>query len=243
MLDLPRVRPPLYRRPWFLATFTVGCILLVAGALWALVEKSRWEQKAREFDYSRLAEMESASIIYDRSGAVLGRIFIQNRDQVPYEEISPHLITAVIAGEDARYYRHHGWDWYGLTRAVVNNLKAKRAKQGASTITQQLARNTFPAQLPPNDRSVQRKILEIFVAREIENRLNKKQILELYLNRVFFGAGFYGAEASAPKTSPSQKPPPWSACCARRAISRRGKTAPPASSRATTCSSAPRNSN
>jgi penicillin-binding protein 1A len=138
MLDLPRVRPPLYRRPWFLATFTVGCILLMAGGLWAVVEKSRWEQKARAFDYSRLTEMESASIIYDRSGGVLGRIFIQNRDQVSYDEISPHLITAVIAGEDARFYAHTGWDWYGITRAMVNNLKSKKTKQGASTLTQQL---------------------------------------------------------------------------------------------------------
>ncbi len=176
---------------------TLCLILLVAGAVWAFVEKSRWEEKARDFDYARMSEMESASIIFDSAGTALGRIFIQNRDTIAYEEMSPHLITAVVAGEDARFYKHNGWDWYGIARAAVTNLRSKKAKQGASTITQQLARNTFPAQLPANDRGIPRKVLEIFVAREIENRYKKPQILELYLNRVFFGSGFYGAEAAA----------------------------------------------
>ncbi|MEQ1862606.1 MAG: transglycosylase domain-containing protein [Chthoniobacteraceae bacterium] len=198
MLDLIRARPRFYRRPWFLATLTLLFILLFAGGIWGLVEKGRWETMAKAFDYSRLDDMESASIIYDRGGNVLGRIFIQNRDQVPITEISANLITAVVAAEDARYYKHHGWDFIGIVRAAVTNFRSKKSKQGASTITQQLARNTFPAQLPPNDRTYQRKLLEIFVAREIEDRLGSKQkILELYLNRVFFGSGFYGAEAAA----------------------------------------------
>jgi penicillin-binding protein 1A len=197
MLDLYRERPRFYRRPWFLATLTLLLIVLLGGGLWALVEKGHWETKAKAFDYDQLAEMESASIIYDRAGNVLGRIFIQNRDQVTFEQISPHLITAVVAAEDARFYKHNGWDWFGIARAGITNLRSKKTKQGASTITQQLARNTFPTQLPPNDRTIQRKVLEIFVAREIEERLSKKQILELYLNRVFFGSGFYGVEAAA----------------------------------------------
>ena len=179
MLDLVRPRQPLYRRPWFLAMFTAFLIVFCAGAVWALIEKQRWETKARAFDYSKMTQMESASIIYDRGGTVMGRIFVQNRDQVPFEEISPHLILAVIAAEDARFYKHHGWDWYGIARAGVMNLKSKRAKQGASTLTQQLARNTFPSQLPPNDRTLDRKVLEIFVGREIENRMAKRDILEL----------------------------------------------------------------
>ncbi len=197
MLDLYQARPRFYRRPWFLATLTLLLILLFAGGLWAWVEKGRWETKARSFDYARLREMESASLIFDRGGNVLGRIFTQNRDQVPFSELSPHLVTAVIAAEDARFYKHHGWDRIGIARAAVTNFRSKKSKQGASTITQQLARNTFPAQLPPNDRTYQRKVLEIFVAREIENQLSKQQILELYMNRVFFGSGFYGAEAAA----------------------------------------------
>lgn len=197
MLDLIRPRPRFYQRPWFLATITLFLIVLLAGGIWALAEKSRWEAKAKAFDYTRLSDMESASIIYDRAGNVLGRIFIQNRDQVSFDQISPNLITAVVAAEDARFYKHHGWDWFGIARAAITNFRTKRAKQGASTLTQQLARNTFPAQLPPNDRTIGRKILEIFVAREIEDRLTKHQIIELYLNRVFFGSGFYGAEAAS----------------------------------------------
>src|SRR4029434_3823765 len=181
MLDLVRPRQRFYSRPWFLAMFTAFMIVLIAGIIWGLIEKQRWETRARAFDYSKMTQMESASIIYDRAGAVMGRIFVQNRDQVPFEEISPHLITAVVAAEDARFYKHHGWDWYGIGRAAVSNFKSKRARQGASTITQQLARNTFPAQLPPNDRTLERKILEIFVAREIDNRLSKRHVFELYL--------------------------------------------------------------
>lgn len=197
MLDLVRPRQPFYRRPWFLAMFTAFFIVFCAGAVWLLIEKQRWETKARAFDYSKMAQMESASVIYDRSGTVMGRMFVQNRDQVSFNEISPHLITAVIAAEDARFYKHYGWDWYGIARAAITNLKSKRAKQGASTLTQQLARNTFPSELPPNDRTLERKFLEIFVAREIENRMSKRDILELYLNRVFFGSGFYGVEAAS----------------------------------------------
>src|SRR4051794_29258607 len=108
MLDLFRPRPRFYQRPWFLATLTLLAIFLLAGFLWLWVQKGQWEAKAKSFDYTRLEDMESASIIYDRAGNVLGRIFIQNRDQVPFEQISPNLITAVVAAEDARFYTHHG---------------------------------------------------------------------------------------------------------------------------------------
>ena len=197
MWDPLRPRRPFYRRHWFLATLAVLLVLALGLLVVGLVEKSAWEERARKLDYSKLAEMESASIIYDRNGAVLGRMFTQNRDQVSVDEISPNLLTAVVAAEDARFYKHHGWDSVGIVRAMVKNWQSGRTRQGASTLTQQLARNTFPNELPPGDRSYQRKLLEIFVAREIENRCSKREILELYLNRVFFGSGFYGAEAAA----------------------------------------------
>src|SRR6187402_919231 len=114
MLDLVRPRPRFYRRPWFLAMFTAFMIVLIAGVIWALIEKQRWETKAREFDYAKMTQMESASVIYDRDSVVMGRIFVQNRDQIPFTEVSPHLVTAVIAAEDARFYKHHGWDWIGI---------------------------------------------------------------------------------------------------------------------------------
>src|SRR5580698_7168266 len=197
MWDLPRYRPPFYRRTWFLTVLSFIVLVTVAAGIFVLVEKAKWEKKAAEFDYSKLEEMESASVIYDRNGQLLGRIFIQNRDQVGADELSPWLYKAIVGAEDNRFYQHSGVDYYGITRAAIRNYQAGRTRQGASTLTQQLARNSFPIELPSEDRSYKRKLLEIFVAQEIERKFSKSKILELYLNRVFFGGGFYGAEAAS----------------------------------------------
>ena len=197
MWDIDFQRKPFYRRAWFYVPLLLLLAVLIAAGLVVLFEKQKWEERAAKLDYSKLEEMESASIIYDRNGVVIGRIFIQNRDQVAYKDLSPTLLTAVIAAEDARFFQHNGVDFKGIARAVIVNFRSNRKRQGASTITQQLARNTFPDDLPANDRGIDRKLLEMAVAREIERRCNKEKILELYLNRVFFGSGFYGAEAAA----------------------------------------------
>jgi len=197
MWDLPRYKPPFYRRTWFLSVLTFCGLVAVAGGGWFLYERAQWQKKAAAFDYKKLEEMESASVIYDRSGRALGRIFIQNRDQVGADELSPWLYKAAVAAEDIRFYQHSGVDYYGIARAAVRNYQAGRTRQGASTLTQQLARNSFPVELPSEDRGYKRKLLEIFVAQEIERRFSKPKILELYLNRVFFGDGFYGAESAS----------------------------------------------
>ncbi len=197
MWDIALQRKPFYRRAWFAVPLLLLLAVAIGGGLVVLYEKTKWEARAAKLDYSKLHAMESASIIYDRNGVVLGRIFIQNRDQVSFNELSPTLLTAVVAAEDARYYQHNGVDFKGIVRAVVVNFRSKRKRQGASTLTQQLARNSFPDELPANDRGIDRKLYEMAVAREIEKRCTKEKILELYLNRVFFGSGFYGAEAAA----------------------------------------------
>jgi membrane peptidoglycan carboxypeptidase len=194
---LPPPPKPFYRRAWFLVPVLLFGTMAVIGGLYAWAELEKWERQAREFDYSKLTQMESASVIYDRSGEVIGRLFVQNRDEVTLDQLSPNLLKAVIGAEDARFYKHEGVDYFGIFRAVIRNFQSKRTKQGASTITQQLARNTFPTELPPQDRSYERKMLEIAVAKEIEKRIDKQKILELYLNRVFFGSGFYGVESAA----------------------------------------------
>ena len=109
------------------------------------------------------------------------------------DEMPPYLPEAVIAIEDRRFYQHFGVDPIGLTRAMFTNLRAGGVVQGGSTITQQLAKNLF---LKP-DRTFERKVQEVILAFWLEMRLSKKQILELYLNRVYLGAGAYGVDAAA----------------------------------------------
>lgn len=171
--------------------------LLIAGLVSGLAiygwMVSEFSAKAASFDLGKLPKMESASIILDRSGQQIGKIFIQNRLPIPYEQIPKEMVHAVVAEEDNRFFDHHGVDYLGVLRAAVSNYRQGRVKQGASTVTQQLARNSFDLK----ERSYRRKLLEMFVAQRIEDHLSKEKIMELYLNRVYFGSGFYGVEAAA----------------------------------------------
>jgi penicillin-binding protein 1A len=172
-------------------------VLCVLGAGVGAWQYFVWSGKAAALDYRRLREMESGSQIFDRNAELIGRIFIKNRDEKPLSELSKYLQQAVVSVEDSRFYSHGGVDYFGVARALSKNLRARRGREGASTLTQQLARNTFTEELPSKDRSIKRKVLEMFVAWEVERLHSKGEILELYLNRVFFGSGFYGAEAAA----------------------------------------------
>ena len=137
--------------------------------------------------------MESASVILDRNGKIFGQIYVENRETVSYEQLPVDLVRAVVAVEDAKFYQHHGYDLLGIIRAALKNLTAGHVRQGASTITQQLARNSFSLK----ERTFRRKLLEIFLAQRIEEQVGKQKIMELYLNRIYFGGGLYGAEAAA----------------------------------------------
>jgi penicillin-binding protein 1A len=184
-------RKPFYLRVWFILLAILILAPAIAGFCYFLKIKSIYGARAQSFDFSRLSEMETASTIYDRRGNVLGRIFLENRDTAsdfPYQ-----LTQAVVAAEDNRFYQHHGVDFYGMFRAALKNWRAGHIRQGASTVTQQLARNTFSL----HERTYDRKITEIFLALEIEKRFSKSEIMNLYLNRVYFGSGFYGAQAAS----------------------------------------------
>jgi penicillin-binding protein 1A len=171
----------------FLVIATVG----VAGAFFYL--KPRYDL-AQTFDLSALEEVEVASRIFDRNGRELGRIFVQNRRPVSLDNVSPHFVHALLSAEDSRFYRHDGVDYIGIIRALYYGLRSKGINQGASTITQQLARQTFELK----DRTLSRKFTEIFLAQRIERRLGSKQrILELYINRIYFGSGYYGIAAAS----------------------------------------------
>ncbi|MFH1875170.1 MAG: monofunctional biosynthetic peptidoglycan transglycosylase [Pseudomonadota bacterium] len=110
-----------------------------------------------------------------------------------FNQISPNLRRAVILAEDSRFWKHHGFDWEAIKEAAEENWEAKSFVRGASTITQQLARNLYlsPAKNPF------RKLKELFIAMKLERELSKQRILELYLNLVEWGDGIYGAEAAA----------------------------------------------
>jgi monofunctional glycosyltransferase len=112
---------------------------------------------------------------------------------VPYRNISPHLVRAVLAGEDVRFSSHGGIDWHGIRLAMKKNWQEKRISRGGSSITQQLAKNLF---LSPSRNPV-RKLHEMLIACEMERILGKRRILEIYLNVIEWGDGIYGAEAAA----------------------------------------------
>jgi penicillin-binding protein 1A len=179
----------------WLVLLPLGLLLLGAASAWIGWEllSAHYGREAAKFDLAQMENMEAASIIYDREGKEMGKIFIQNRNPVTWEKISPLMVNAVIAAEDNKFYKHHGVDWFGILRAAITNYRKGKISQGASTVTQQLARNSFDMR----ERTYQRKLLEIFLAQRIEDSLSKQEIMRLYLNRVYFGSGFYGVEAAA----------------------------------------------
>src|SRR6266513_2522243 len=194
------IPPPGYRfrRPWhstpqFYVPIGIVAVLPVVFAVYISMTASNLEGQARGFDLSKLEQMESASLILDRNGKIFGQIYVENRETVPYEQLPRDLINAVVAVEDAKFYQHGGYDLLGIVRAAMKNLTAGHVRQGASTITQQLARNSFALK----QKTFRRKLLEIFLARRIEEQFGKQKIMELYLNRIYFGGGLYGAEAAA----------------------------------------------
>ncbi|HXG88961.1 MAG TPA: PBP1A family penicillin-binding protein [Vicinamibacterales bacterium] len=141
----------------------------------------------------RVTEMARSSVFYDHKGRPAFTIFKEQRIEIPLGQMSPHLKTALLAIEDQRFYDHHGVDFVRIAGAAVANAREGRTAQGGSTITQQLARMSFLTA----EKTYSRKLQEIFLAALIETQYSKDQILELYLNKVYFGAGLYGAEAAA----------------------------------------------
>jgi 1A family penicillin-binding protein len=188
-----RFRRPWYRRPGFYIPVAILAVLTLFVSVFVSRILVDLKAQADTFDLNQLEQMESASVILDRNGKIFGQIYVENRETVPYEKLPPDLINAVIAVEDAKFYEHHGYDLLGIIRAALKNLIAGQVRQGASTITQQLARNSFSLK----ERTYRRKLLEVFLARRIEDHFSKQKIMELYLNRIYFGGGLYGAEAAA----------------------------------------------
>jgi 1A family penicillin-binding protein len=188
-----RFGPPWYSRPQFYVPVAIFAALAIGFAAYTSILVASLKAEAQTFDLNKLEQMESASVILDRNGKIFGQIYVENRETVPYDQLPRDLVNAVVAVEDAKFYRHPGYDLLGIIRAALKNITAGHVRQGASTITQQLARNSFSLK----QKTFSRKLLEVFLARRIEEQFGKQKIIELYLNRIYFGGGLYGAEAAA----------------------------------------------
>jgi penicillin-binding protein 1A len=135
------------------------------------------------------------SFVYAADGSLLGSIqTAENRQVVGWNEISPWMPKAVVAIEDKRFYEHGGVDYVGIVRAAVADLRARKTVQGASTITQQLARNLY---ISNSKRTFSRKLKEVCLARKLDNAWSKQKILTVYMNQVFYGSNAYGVEAAS----------------------------------------------
>jgi penicillin-binding protein 1A len=142
---------------------------------------------------SKIGEMDQATAVFDASDQLAFTIFTEQRIEVPLERMSPHVIKAIVSIEDQRFYNHHGFDAQRIVSAALANVRRGRAAQGASTITQQLARLSFLTA----DKTLRRKLQEVILAARLERQYSKPRILELYLNKVYFGAGLHGVEAAS----------------------------------------------
>ncbi|VUZ85296.1 transpeptidase-transglycosylase [Candidatus Methylomirabilis lanthanidiphila] len=173
--------------------------MVVALLISAMLGTTAWGASlAREEDLPNLSQLAifqpgEPSLLYDDEERVFGAIVPEYRIFVPLSRIPMKLRQAVIAAEDARFYEHGAVDLQGIARAAVRNLMAASVKEGGSTITQQLAKTLFLS----HERTIGRKVKELQLASELEQRYSKDQILEMYLNAIYFGHGAYGVEAAA----------------------------------------------
>lgn len=184
--------PPKRRWRWWqigLLTLLFGSMLAIGaaiGLLWYVA------QDLPPLDVLQTYQPSQVTRVYSDDRQVIGQFYIERRLVTPLAQIPKSFINAVIAVEDARFFEHPGLDFVGIARAAWTNLRRGGRVEGASTITQQLARSLFLS----SERTFLRKIKELVLAYKIELILNKEQILELYLNQIYFGQGAYGIAAA-----------------------------------------------
>ncbi|HVL65689.1 MAG TPA: PBP1A family penicillin-binding protein, partial [Vicinamibacterales bacterium] len=190
-----RTRAGLSGRPRTLASLVgalaIALFLTVGYAAWFSYDLTA-DIPDRE-ELRSIQEMAQATTIYDADDTPVFTIFKEQRIEVPLERISPNLIKAVLAVEDQRFYEHSGVDAIRVAAAALRNVQEGRRAEGGSTITQQLARQSFLSR----DKTYRRKLKEVILAAHIESVYSKEEILALYLNKVYFGDGFYGVEAAS----------------------------------------------
>lgn len=180
---------PLVRLVVLVTLFSIFLGLLIVGMV-----LFNFDRQAARYDISAVGRIPQETRVLDATGDLIG--YLHGEDvgvPVPLETVSPHFLNALVAREDSRFYRHRGIDRYGLVRAWLRNLKEGQTVQGASTITMQLTRMSYGL----TGRTIQRKLLEMALARRIEKHYSKEEILSQYVNRVFLGTGMNGIEQAA----------------------------------------------
>ena len=166
------------------------CIITLTGGIIFF----QYDLRAARYDMDAVGRIPIETRVPDANGGLIGYLHGENMGKpVPLESISPHFIEALLAREDSRFYHHNGIDKFGVVRAWIRNAKEKRTVQGASTITMQLSRMTYGL----TGQTMERKLLEMAIARRIEKRYSKEEILSHYVNRVFLGTGMNGIEQAA----------------------------------------------
>jgi penicillin-binding protein 1A len=171
----------------------LGAVIVLVGFAWNQCLFTGCPDVARLSSY----RPGGAPVLLDRNGKTIGDLSPVEGELVALKSLPPHVADAFVAVEDRRFRSHGAVDLPRVVAASVENLKARRVDQGFSTITMQLARNVFPDQLPASRRTLARKLLEVRVAQEIEGEFSKDEILEMYLNHIYFGHGARGIEAAA----------------------------------------------
>jgi penicillin-binding protein 2 len=161
--------------------------------IFAIILLRPYYLRAKEFDLTKLGDFDVSTLFFDRHGDEIGRLFVEDRTLLTHDEIPDLVRHAVISVEDKNFYSHHGIDFKGIARALWTNLKYGTTRQGGSTITQQLAKHL----IGNFDRTFDRKLVEAFLALRIERHYNKDQILDFYLNRIYFGKGYFGLASAA----------------------------------------------
>ncbi|MBA2445714.1 MAG: penicillin-binding protein, partial [Nocardioidaceae bacterium] len=173
-------------------TFKWGAILGLVGAVAAAIAIYVTYQSIDLPDPNKDFQAEKTTVYYSDGKTVLGEFALQNRDSIPLEDVPPYMRDAVISAEDRSFETNQGLDPKGIVRAAWNNLRSE-SQQGASTITQQYVKILYLSQ----ERTWKRKIKEAFLAVKVQNALSKDEILEGYLNTIFYGRGAYGVQAAA----------------------------------------------
>ena len=191
--------------------FLAAGVVVVAGALFALAwlptvgSAGRVVQQVSDhfssigaIDDLAFPQFRERSTIYAADGSILATLYlVENRKVVRLNQVNHVTRRAVLAIEDTKFYEHRGLDYQGIVRALLANVEAGDITQGASTITQQLVRNVFPKELVGTEQTLERKVREARLAVRIEQEYTKDEILELYLNEVYFGRGVYGIGTAA----------------------------------------------